>query len=207
MATREPDPESYLDTYDAGEEELTSDQVAWQEFEVTLRGYAREEVRSFLHLVASALDERDARIAELESEPQPAPQPQLDREYLLSTLGQEIGRTLVDAETTAAKMRSDAEAEAVAIVGAAERERDSLRAIAQREAEEIIRNAQREADDLLRRATVEENEKRAKVERLLNNLGSAKELLLQLVAEVEENAEVYEDAKAAPPPRSAKARS
>jgi len=189
MATRQPDPEPFVEHYDAGEDELTSDQIAWQEFEVTLRGYAREEVRSFLHLVASMLDDRDARIAQLESEPQPRsePQPQLDREYLLNTLGQEIGRTLVDAETTSAKMRSEAQAEAERIVSSAERECENLRAIAQREAEDIIGNAKREAEDLLRRASMEENEKRTKVERLLNNLGTAKELLLELVAEVEQN--------------------
>ena len=154
---------------------LTPEDVAEQEFNVGMRGYVREEVRDFLRSVAVELDERDARIAELERRPA-----RPDREFLLSTLGQDIGRTLIDAEVAAAKMRASATDQGDEVIAAARQHSDKIRTEARQEADETLLLARREASELVARANAEVSGTRAKLEELRRNLDGAREALSEL---------------------------
>jgi DivIVA domain-containing protein len=183
---------------------LTPDEIAAKEFLVGLRGYDKDEVRAFLRMVATSVEEHSAAAAVVpEPAPLPDPAPEPDplpiRDYSPSPapaaapssewadLGEEIAAVLRTAHEQAAGLKAEAEAEADAIRARAEQDAAHLRAEAEQDraaADTKLAKAQDEALALVaeaqtRVATMIETS-RAKAE------AEARNGVQQLTAQVEE---------------------
>jgi DivIVA domain-containing protein len=132
---------------------LTPDEIANKEFLVGLRGYDKEEVRSFLRTVAVAFGtaRQAAEVAPPAHEPvveAPAPEPEpaaassagkdwaeLGEEIaaVLRTAHEQAGGLRADAEAAAAAARQQAEADAAATRNAAAAEAEAVRAAAEQD--------------------------------------------------------------------------
>jgi DivIVA domain-containing protein len=131
---------------------LTPDEIANKEFLVGLRGYDKEEVRSFLRVVAVAFSSaQEAAQAPPATEPEPAvepvagfpPPPQPEPAAAASAgkdwaeLGEEIAAVLRTAHEQAGGLRADAEAAAAATRQQAEADAHATRAAADTDAEAV----------------------------------------------------------------------
>ncbi|MBX3284147.1 MAG: DivIVA domain-containing protein [Actinobacteria bacterium] len=131
---------------------LTPDEIATKEFLVGLRGYDKEEVRTFLRTVSVAFanvqqEAADAAAAEPAPEPEPTPEPVAapepepaprgDAGKDWAELGEEIAAVLRTAHEQAGGLRADAEASAAATRQQAEADAASIRAQAAAEAEAV----------------------------------------------------------------------
>lgn len=131
---------------------LTPDEIANKEFLVGLRGYDKEEVRSYLRSVAVAFSsaQEAAEVAPPPPEPEPvveaapAPAPASSAGKDWAELGEEIAAVLrtaheqagglrADAEAAAAATRHQAEADAAATRNAAAAEAEAVRAAAEQD--------------------------------------------------------------------------
>jgi DivIVA domain-containing protein len=134
---------------------LTPDEIANKEFLVGLRGYDKEEVRSFLRTVAVAFGtaRQAAEVAPPahepvveapapEPEPEPAPSSSAGKDWaelgeeiaaVLRTAHEQAGGLRADAEAAAAAARQQAEADAAATRNAAAAEAEAVRAAAEQD--------------------------------------------------------------------------
>jgi DivIVA domain-containing protein len=120
---------------------LTPDEIANKEFLVGLRGYDKEEVRSFLRTVAVAFGSA-SQAAEVAPppyepvveapaptpEPEPAPSSSAGKDW-----AEQAGGLRADAEAAAAAARQQAESEAAATRSAAAAEAEAVRAAAEQD--------------------------------------------------------------------------
>lgn len=95
---------------------MRAEEIANKEFPVVLRGYVREEVQAFLASVAAQIADRDARVAQLESDlaelrakagAKPAVAA-VDRGTLLRALGEEAASILACADASAERLQAQA---------------------------------------------------------------------------------------------------
>jgi DivIVA domain-containing protein len=128
-------------------------EIVAQRFPVARKGYAQEDVKRFLQLVAESLSRLQGEI-----EWQRARSEHLERR---TTAAQEaayarLSRDFMDvvrrADEAAGRVRADAEAQARSEVGSAHREASRLLAAAAEQAEMILTEARSEAERVLRQA-------------------------------------------------------
>jgi DivIVA domain-containing protein len=125
---------------------LTSEEIATKEFLTGLRGYDKDEVRSFLQTVAGEF-ESAGRGAEAAPAPAaPAAGAAAGGDW--SNLGDEIAAVLRTAHDQAATLRGEAETEAAKLRGDAQSETSKLRADAEADAARLRDEAQSETSKL-----------------------------------------------------------
>lgn len=139
---------------------LTSDEIADKEFLVGLRGYDKEEVRTFLRTVSKEFAASDQAAPHANGGPapaEPAPlQPSTQPDW--SSLGADIAAVLRTAHEQADALRSGAEAEAKATREKADEDAATTRSQADAHAEDTRAAAEQERNDAESKLTAAQDE-------------------------------------------------
>jgi cell division septum initiation protein DivIVA len=146
-----------------------SQDIARRSFDVARRGYEPQQVRGYLHELASLVDrlQREARDLKERSDRAEARlglSEEADEAVLMEVLGEETTRVLTSAREAASEIRSKAEAAAERIVGDATTQAAEVRAEAVRDADRRVADAKSEADTLLESARAEHERRTADTE-------------------------------------------
>lgn len=144
---------------------LTPEEIAEKEFLIGLRGYDKDEVRSFLRTVSEAFSEASQEPAEPAAGPEPAPPVAPVAEPAAATsggdwanLGDEIAAVLRTAHEQASTLRSEAEAEVTALRQQAADESLVTRGRADAHAEETHAAAEQERNEAAAKLTAAQDE-------------------------------------------------
>lgn len=143
---------------------LTSDEIADKEFVVGLRGYDKEEVRTFLRTVSKEFGASDQSAPHANGGPTPAepapPQPstQPDWSSLGADIGADIAAVLRTAHEQADALRSGAEAEAKATREKADEDAATTRSQADAHAEGTRAAAEQERNEAQSKLTTAQDE-------------------------------------------------
>jgi DivIVA domain-containing protein len=156
---------------------LTPEDITSRSFLVSLRGYDRDEVDSFLQQVADEVEALRTRVEQLESAPQtaasspPAATPVADETAtaapstadasdMFAQIGRETQRILEAAQSAGEELRRAAQEETEELRRSVEAEVEQLRRSAQAEVEQLRSTAEEETAELRRLATEETDELR-----------------------------------------------
>ncbi|QXC59522.1 DivIVA domain-containing protein [Aquihabitans sp. G128] len=138
---------------------LTPDQIAEKEFLVGLRGYDKDEVRSFLTTVADALRAASAPAGDGSAAPaEPAAPAPAAAGTDWANLGDEIAAVLRTAHEQAATLRSDAETEVAALRQQADADATGTRSAAEAHAEAIRAEAEQARAEAATKLTAAQDE-------------------------------------------------